>query len=356
MFTAHPTEITRHTVRLKRRRIAACLERLDQLPLAHTEAAELESQIMAEITSLWQTDEVRLKRPTVQDEVYMGLDYFQMVLFDTLPRLYSELEDAVEEINSPPGKSGDSANALLPELLRFGLWIGGDRDGNPYVTAQSTRDAVRMARQVLFDHYIAELSRLITQLSMSVRRIGLSDEMKRRVEEYEALLGQDHSRWKRITEAEVYRHFVELMGARIRHSRESSKTALGYASPDEFLRDLELVRESLLANRGGRLARLFVAPLLRKVRTFGFHLHSLDIRQHARVLEQTLAELSEAVDCGDASSALPTSLSAPAAELLHTLRTIAGIKETYAPEAIRHFIVSNTQSEGACWRLSAWPR
>lgn len=106
VFTAHPTEITRHTVRLKRRRIAACLERLDQLPLAHTEAAELESQIMAEITSLWQTDEVRLKRPTVQDEVYMGLDYFQMVLFDTLPRLYSELEDAVEEINSPPGKSG----------------------------------------------------------------------------------------------------------------------------------------------------------------------------------------------------------------------------------------------------------
>jgi phosphoenolpyruvate carboxylase len=145
VFTAHPTEITRHTVRLKRRRIAACLERLDQLPLAHTEAAELESQIMAEITSLWQTDEVRLKRPTVQDEVYMGLDYFQMVLFDTLPRLYSELEDAVEEINSPP-KVWDSANALLPELLRSS-WIGGDRDGNPYVTAQSTRDAVRMARQ-----------------------------------------------------------------------------------------------------------------------------------------------------------------------------------------------------------------
>ena len=356
VFTAHPTEITRHTIRLKRRRIAAALERLDQLPLAHTEAAALESEIMAEITSLWQTDEVRLNRPTVQDEVYMGLDYFQMVLFDTLPRLYSELEDAVEEMGSSQGKSSDATNASLPELLRFGSWIGGDRDGNPYVTAQSTRDAVRMARQVLFDHYIAELSRLITQLSMSVRRIGLSDELKRRVEEYEGLLGKDHSRWKRITEAEVYRHFIELMGARIRHSRESSKTALGYASPGEFLRDLGLLRESLLANRGERLARLLLDPLLRKVRTFGFHLHSLDIRQHAHVLEQTLAELSEAVDCADASTTLPTGLSGPAAELLHTLRTIAGIKETYAPEAIRHFIVSNTQSESdvlAVVRLAA---
>ena len=113
VFTAHPTEITRHTIRLKRRRIAAALERLDQLPLAHTEAAALESEIMAEITSLWQTDEVRLNRPTVQDEVYMGLDYFQMVLFDTLPRLYSELEDAVEEMGSSQGKSSDCDQRIL---------------------------------------------------------------------------------------------------------------------------------------------------------------------------------------------------------------------------------------------------
>ena len=90
----------------------------------------------------------------------------------------------------------------------------------------------------------------------------------------------------------MYRYFVELMGARIRHSRESSKAALGYASPDEFLRDLELVRESLLANRGERLVELFVDPLMRKVRTFGFHLHSLDIRQHSNVLAKALDELS----------------------------------------------------------------
>ena len=131
VFTAHPTEITRHTVRLKRRRIAACLERLDQLPLAHSEAAELESQILAEITSLWQTDEVRLKRPTVQDEVYMGLDYFQMVLFDTLPRLYAELEDGVEGLEAENAHQKEPGHSTLPEVLKFGSWIGGDRDGNP---------------------------------------------------------------------------------------------------------------------------------------------------------------------------------------------------------------------------------
>ena len=354
VFTAHPTEITRHTIRLKRRRIAAALERLDQLPLAHTEAAELESEIMAEITSLWQTDEVRLKRPTVQDEVYMGLDYFQMVLFDTLPRLYAEIEDAVQEMGSSAESTKECDVSALPELLQFGSWIGGDRDGNPFVTAQSTRDAVRMARQVLFDHYIAELSRLIGQLSMSVRRVAISEDLRRRVNEYEALLGEDSSRWKRITEAEVYRHFVELMGTRIRHSRESSKAALGYAAPDEFLRDLELVRESLLANRGERLVELFVDPLMRKVRTFGFHLHSLDIRQHSSVLAKALDELNRTV--GSAAEALPVSLSPQSGELLHSLRTIAGLKETYSPQAIRHFIISNTQSERdvlAVIRLSA---
>src|SRR5262249_44280830 len=138
VFTAHPTEVTRHTVRLKRRRIASYLERLDRLPLAETEAKELASQILAEGTSLWQTDEVRLKKPTVQDEVYMGLDYFPMVLFDALPRLYAEMQDAL----SSSLRSSRDDSSELPDVLQFGSWIGGDRDGNPYVTARTTRDSL----------------------------------------------------------------------------------------------------------------------------------------------------------------------------------------------------------------------
>jgi len=335
VFTAHPTEITRHTIRLKRRRIARYLERLDQVPLSRADAREYEAQILAEITALWQTDEVRLKKPTVRDEVHMGLDYFPMVLFESLPRLYEELEESLQAVYRLGGEQ-----ARLPELLQFGSWIGGDRDGNPYVTADSTRDALRTARHVIIDHYVAEITRLVGQLSMSLRRIGTSEALAARVREYEDTLGEEHSRWKRITEAELYRHFLEFVAARLRYSRESSSHVHAYKSAKEFESDLILMRESLCGNRGERLAELLIDPVLRKVRTFGFHLHTLDIRQHSRVLAEGLSTLASAV-VAEGSKKLPEA----SAELLETFRAIAELKKRDAPEAIRNFIISNTQSE-----------
>src|SRR5215469_9512359 len=353
VFTAHPTEITRHTIRLKRRRIARLLEQLDGLPLAYPDAKELEAQIIAEVTALWQTDEVRLKKPTVRDEIYMGLDYFPMVIFETLPRLYDELTECLREVcgsvaaEGRAGKLGDTVAAAVrtPEILDFGSWIGGDRDGNPHVTAHSTREALRMARHVIIDHYIAEVTRLVGHLSQSVRRIGISGDLARRVHEYEALLGEEHSRWKAISEAEVYRYFLELVAARLRYSRDSSEHALGYKSATEFEHDLGLIRESLNSHRGARIAKLLFDPLLRKARTFGFHLHALDIRQHARVLSDALAELFSAVAAGDAPAVFPPKLSAQTTELLDTLRMVAELKRAYAPGTIRHFVISNAQLE-----------
>src|SRR6202521_5786570 len=259
VFTAHPTEITRHTIRLKRRRIAAYLERLDQLPLSDSEALEFESLILAEITALCQTDEVRLNKPTVRDEIHMGLDYFPMVLFETLPRLYAELEESLRDVYG--------ADAEVPDVLLFGSWIGGDRDGNPFVTADSTREALDMARHVIIDHYIAETVRLIGQLSMSTRRIGVSVALAQRTRAYEEKLGERYSRWKQITSAELYRHFLEFLIARLRFSRRSSKHEHSYKSPQQFEEDLGIIRDSLCANHGHRLAEL-VSPLLRKVQTF----------------------------------------------------------------------------------------
>ena len=335
VFTAHPTEITRHTIRLKRRRIARYLERLDQVPLSRADAREYEALVLAEITALWQTDEVRLKKPTVRDEVHMGLDYFPMVLFESLPRLYAELEESLQAVYRL-----DAGQARLPELLQFGSWIGGDRDGNPYVTADSTRDALRTARHVIVDHYVGEITRLVGQLSMSLRRIGTSEALVARVREYEGTLGEEHSRWKRITEAELYRHFLEFVAARLRYSRESSSHVQAYKSAKEFESDLILMRESLRGNRGERLAERLIDPLLRQVRTFGFHLHTLDIRQHSRVLALGLSTLASAV-VAEGSKKLPEA----SAELLETFRTIAELKKCDAPEAIRNFIISNTQSE-----------
>lgn len=336
VFTAHPTEITRHTIRLKRRRIAAYLEQLDQLPLSDSEAREYESLVLAEITALWQTDEVRLNKPTVRDEIHMGLDYFPMVLFETLPRLFSELEESLRDVYG--------SNVEVPELLSFGSWIGGDRDGNPFVTANSTREAVTMARHVIIDHYVAETIRLVGHLSMSTRRIGVSEALAQRTREYETRLGEGHSRWKQITEAELYRHFLEFLVARLRFSRDSSVHPHAYHSSIEFEGDLATIQESLRDHHGQRLADL-MSPLLRKVRSFGFHLHALDTRQNASVLSEAIQELSSAASLGDGTQPFPPRLSPSSVEVLETFRAIAELKRTHSTRTVRNFVISNTQSE-----------
>ena len=335
VFTAHPTEISRHTVRLKRRRIAVYLERLDQLPLSDSEAREYESLILAEITALWQTDEVRLNKPTVRDEIHMGLDYFPMVLFETLPRLVVELEESLRDIYG--------IAAEIPPLLSFGSWIGGDRDGNPFVNSTCTREAVAMARRVILDHYITETTRLIGHLSMSTRRIGISERLTCRLHEYEQMLGEEHSRWKQISEAELYRQFLEFLVARLRFTRDSAAHPHAYRWPQQFEEDLELIGESLRASHGQRLAEL-ISPLAHKLKIFGFHLHALDIRQHAHVQMAALAELSSAVTSTTAASKFPPELSPQSVELLESLRAVAEIKKAHSPQAIRNFVISNTQS------------
>ena len=353
VFTAHPTEITRRTIRIKRGRIAAYLEGLDKLPLSDSEAHAYESLIMAEITALWQTDEVRLNKPTVRDEIRMGLDYFPMVLFETLPRLYAELEEALravygssEDVSGALSSGSLSFGTLSFGTLSFGTWIGGDRDGNPLVTADSTRSAVGMARHVVIDHYIAETSGLIEYLSMSVRHVGVSDALTQRIQEYERELGEKYSRWKQITNLEIYRNFLDYLIARLRFSRNSSKDPQAYKSPEQFADDLEIIGESLVAHRGQRLADL-VWSLLKKVRTFGFHLHSLDIRQHAHVLSKALLEFSCAALPNNLSPSrqLPAERSAESDDLLATFRVIAEIKKTHSPQAIRHFVISGAESE-----------
>jgi phosphoenolpyruvate carboxylase len=340
VFTAHPTEVTRRTVLLKRRRIARCLELLDNLPLSTADAREYETQILAEITALWQTDEVRLKRPTVNDEIHMGLDYFPMVLFDTVPKLYAELEDSLREVYAlSPGAQN------LPDLLRFGSWIGGDRDGNPFVTAESTRLALQRARALVLDHYLSEIFRLSDQLSPSVRRVGASERLLVRLQEYGSTLGQEHSRWLRISGAEVYRCFLDFIAARLRFTREAPGHEHAYSSVTELENDLGLVRNSLAANRAGRLAELLVDPLLRKVHTFGFHLSVLDVRQHSRIHAQALAELGTAVAPVGAQPLPERELSPQSVELLETLRAVAELKRTHSPQAIQNFVISNAQTE-----------
>ena len=180
VFTAHPTEVARQTVLLKRRRIAEQLERLDGLPLTAGEALRCEQIIHAEITALWQTDEVRHTKPTVDDEIRMGLRYFRLSIFETLPRIYAEVAESFRDVY---GTLLDAAE--LPNLLSFGSWIGGDRDGNPLVKAACVKDALELARTVILREYIYQVEFLSDCLSSSSRQSGTSAEVLSQLAQYE---------------------------------------------------------------------------------------------------------------------------------------------------------------------------
>ncbi|MEO7521001.1 MAG: phosphoenolpyruvate carboxylase [Gemmatimonas sp.] len=314
VFTAHPTEVSRRTVRFKHARIAAALERLDRLPLPdELMEAEVE-RILAEVTLLWQTDEVRREPPSVIDEVRMGLDYFESVLIDVIPALYAEVADALCDCYGETIEPGS-----LPSVVRFGSWIGGDADGNPYVTTETTRAALQLARATILGHYHHTLEGLVEQLSVSTMQAPVSAELEKRLEEYVRTIATEDPDPEARAQPEVYRRFLGYVGWRLRAVRDDPDHPQGYRNAEEFRFDLRLLRASLGQNRGERVADLLLDPLMRKVATFGFHLHTVDIRQHAKVHAD------------------------PSEQLLATLRGIAALKVTYPPHAITRYVISGAR-------------
>ena len=360
VFTAHPTEAARRSVMFKRRRIGEFLTMLDHIPVPEQEMARLEQLVLAEITSLWQTDEVRSRRPTVYDEVKMGLDYYEVSIFETLPGLYREIAEA---LHASYGMTMDALH--LPQVLSFGSWIGGDRDGNPFVTPEVTREAVQLARGHLLLYYLRQLDLIIDLLTTSAQQRPVSDDLLRRLNAYiEKVHTPEAQVFGEQYEFEYYRRFVICLKARIQRTLERTGESTSgaslpvtpytlsrtqdklvqvlspYASVEEFLDDLDSLRRSLAANGGIRIARTLVDPLILQVRTFGLHLHTLDIRQHARVLQ---AALQEAISDTMAPS-LPSGLSPETCSVLETFRVVAEVKNGCSPEAIRQYVISGASS------------
>jgi phosphoenolpyruvate carboxylase len=370
VFTAHPTEVARQTVLLKRRRIAEQLERLDRLPLATGEASRCEQIIQAEISALWQTDEVRQTKPTVDDEIRMGLRYFRLTLFETLPRIYAEIAESLRDVY---GAAFDATE--LPNLVSFGSWIGGDRDGNPLVKPECMKDALELARTVILREYIRKVEFLSDCLSSSSRQAGASTEILSRLQQYQRSMPGVSILWGPGNTMEHYRRFLSYAVHRLQRSREGTNARDAYGDAAEFECDLILLRRSLMENRGQRLAEAYIDPLLRQLRTFGFHLHVLDIRQHARVHAEVLREIDrERIDVRKIAFQNPelrkTKLrkhelreSAPALaagtppsdnseigspqarESIDTFHTIQRLKQTYPAQSIRQYIISGAESE-----------
>ena len=332
VFTAHPTEVARQTVLLKRRRIARELERLDHLPLTAEEAQDCENNIRAEVTSLWQTDEVRLAKPTVDDEIRMGLRYFRLSLFDSLPKIYDEIVEAFRDVYS---LSLDEDS--VPNIVQFGSWIGGDRDGNPLVKPDCIRGALAMARALILRQYLDDVEALSDRLSSSRRQTAVSQELLDRLQHYERTIPGVHLAWGPHNHAESYRRFLSYMFHRLQQSREAVDAPAAYPNAGELEQDLLLIQKSLKSNRGERLAHTYLGSLLRKVRKFGFHLHTLDIRQHARVHARAIKELGPDLD--------RTPETPETQELVQTFRAIAELKNIYPPGSIRHYIISGAESE-----------
>ena len=357
VFTAHPTEVARRSVMFKRRSLSDLLEQLDRIPVPEDHLEALEQDVIAEITALWQTDEVRQARPTVRDEIRMALDYYESSIFATLPVLYAEVAAALAaEFDLSPSL------AELPQLVRFGSWIGGDRDGNPFATPEVTREALSLARDLLLVHYRARLQNIFDQLASSTRIVAVSPELTQLVDGYLAQLrAAGQVALENRFPFESVRLLISCIMMRLGGQPHISvplpagSALRPYTSSAELIADLTVLRSSLIRNRGRRLARIWIDPFLLEVRTYGLHLQTLDIRQHARVHSVAIAEISkipgapssrpEGAKVGDKSDLdLSAPLSASTVEVLDTFRAIAQLKRDFVPESLPRYIISGATS------------
>jgi phosphoenolpyruvate carboxylase len=283
VFTAHPTESTRRTILRKQQKIAQLL--LGRLGLSRTaaETRQIWDRIRGEITGGWQTAENSRERLSVADEREHVLFFIGEILFQILPIFYEEIEAALEQVY------GEEARALdLPEILRFGSWVGGDMDGNPDVNAKTIRETCARHQQIIVNRYFLECQGLAETLSQSAARVGISASLQARIEQYQTLLPGARTLSPARHDRMPYRVFLGQVMERLRATYDAR--ANHYDSANEFLTDLNLIADSLRANKGEHAGLFQVRRLIRRVRTFGFHLATLDIRQNAEAHRAVIAQ------------------------------------------------------------------
>jgi phosphoenolpyruvate carboxylase len=363
VFTAHPSEARRRTLLEKLWRVTREMDRLERVDLLPEERAGVEAAIAEEIESMWLTDLVRVSRPTVLDEVRQGLEVVEGALFDVVPRLYRRLQEVIARVY--PEYRGP-----VPALLRFGTWIGGDRDGNPHVTHSNTARAVRMQQEAVLGYYRRAIEELHERLSMTEKLAPPTPELSaslcadlQLVPELAQLLAHEPYRLKcRVIAARLERTREYLDRVDLRWSAEPADPPAGaYLGGHELHHDLTMMAESLREARATASAAA-VEDVARAVEVFGLHLLTLDVRQHSDKHGAALQEIFRwAGLCDDylaldaerrfellakelpgTRPLLPTHLPFTEAtvEVVQTFRTIAAILERQSPEAIRAYIIS----------------
>ncbi len=359
VLTAHPTEAARRTLQVKLRTIAELLEdRLDPRSTA-LEIDRIDRRIAELIDEIWETDELRVEKPTPLDEARSMIFYL-----DQLHR--AVMADLAEEVDLQLGRLVPSSTERV--AIRFGTWVGGDRDGNPAVTPEVTLDVLRLQHQHGIRDLIEDVESLAEELSVSARIWPVSDELIGSLDRDRELLPDTWRRFRSLNAYEPYRLKLAYVHRRLHATSERILEGsvhipgVDYAGPGELLADLRIVQRSLDEHAGGLMARGSVARLIRKVETFGFHLATMDVRAHAERHHETLVTLYRRIgvdygslDAGRRAEMLGRDLAggrpiAPAGavgpSLGDTFGTFVAIREAldaYGPRVIESYIVSMTR-------------
>ncbi|KWR88242.1 phosphoenolpyruvate carboxylase [Cupriavidus sp. IDO] len=353
VLTAHPSEVQRKSILDAGRAIAELIRERDEL---YTEAQRVdnEERLKARVTQLWQTRMLRYSKLTVADEIENALSYYQFTFLRQIPRLYRSLEKAL------PGQE-------IATFFRMGNWIGGDRDGNPFVNAETLRHALSRQCETALRHYLTEVHLLGAELSMSEMLVGVTEEM--------AVLAQRSPDRSAHRHDEPYRRALVGMYSRLaatlqeRTGTEALRHALPpqnpYADAEDFLADLRIIESSLRSHRGEALIAARLAPLMRAVQVFGFHLATVDLRQSSTQHEAVLSELLKVAQVESDYLALDeisrrtlllrllnearplrvlgAQYTDPVRSELAVFESAREILELYGRPAIRHYIISHTK-------------
>jgi phosphoenolpyruvate carboxylase len=357
VMTAHPTEARRRTTIDKLARVFAVLRELDER--SHAPTSDARRRLLATVQELWGSDDLRAAELTVADEVRGGLIHFSSTLADTIPRIYRDLEEAVAEFYPAA-----APRPPVPPLLSFGSWIGGDRDGNPFVTPETTVSALELMREQCLRLTEAQLEQLAGRLSLSERLTGSAPAL-------EPILAAGRDRFPQLAERlaglnpeEPYRRALTFMREGIRATQK--RAAGAYAEPAELLEDLRRVEASLREGHGALTAGSDLRDVIRQVEVFGFHFARLDIREHALVHRRALGEVYGALrvcedyeglgederlsllqaQIADRRPLIPTDIdrfSEPTRDAIRTFRVLRATLEGPNRGAIQTYIISGSE-------------
>jgi phosphoenolpyruvate carboxylase len=377
VFTAHPTEAIRRTVMYALRRIFITSEQLSDRRISRDEREEIRHKIKQQIQVLWKTDEVRVNKPAVEDEIRNGLYFFRESLFEAVPETYRYLEKALQRVYGASGDASAAGITVPGGLIHFGSWIGGDRDGNPFVKPSTTVLALRMHMREVLMVYLNRVKELSYRLTHSSMLCEFSPAFMDSIKADEARFPTASQGLAADYMNEHYRHKLHIMRNRLEMNLtavneriekpdiDPASQTIGYTSEQEFLLDLQLIYDSLVAGGDANLANAGLKDLMRLVETFGFYLMHLDIRQestrHTGAITEILNKQPNPVDYAalDETSrqqfitrALATippaidrsTLSGETRETLEVLDVMRRMQSEVSPNAFGNYVISMTHT------------